>query len=317
MKTFRRRSAVATAFLAIGIAGFSSPCAAAQQAALAQKTFVSPEEAVKALRAAVEIDDKAALRNIFGPEFHELLTGDEAQDKANSHQLAKALDEGAKSVFEGDDRVVVEIGRDKWPFPIPLVRADSVWRFDTDAGKEELVNRHIGKDELHAIGLCRAYEQAQKQYAVAERASSGTAKYARKLKSAPGRMDGLYWKTGPNQAPSPFGPKAAEAGVDEAAGTPPKPFHGYFFKILTRQGAAAPGGRMDYVKDGSLTGGFALAAYPEHWGRSGIMTFIVNQDGKLYQRDLGEKTVSIAAAMAEYDPAADWTPVQDQGVMEK
>jgi hypothetical protein len=130
-------------------------------------------------------------------------------------------------------------------------------------------------------------------------------------------MDGLYWKTGPSQVPSPFGARAAEAGVDSGLGSAAKPYHGYFFRILTRQGAAAPGGEMDYIKDGRLTGGFALAAYPERWGRSGIMTFIVNQDGKIYQRDLGEATSRLAAAMTAYDPAGDWTPVKDPGVIEK
>jgi hypothetical protein len=303
--------------VAIGTGVLSAPRAAAQSAALAQKAFASPEEAVQALRAAVKVHDKAALQDIFGPEVHELLTGDERQDKANSQKFAEAMEEGAKSVSEGDAKVILEIGDNKWPFPIPLVKENSMWRFDTAAGKEEIINRHIGKDELHAIGVCKTYVQAQKQYAGAARDSSQAGKYALRFKSSPGKMDGLYWKTGPSQVTSPFGARVAEVGVDGAHGPAPKPFHGYFFRILTRQGAVAAGGEMDYLKDGSLTGGFALAAYPERWGRSGIMTFIVNQEGKIYQRDLGAKTSQVAAAMAEYNPDGDWTPVKDQGVIEK
>jgi hypothetical protein len=155
------------------------------------------------------------------------------------------------------------IGGNKWPFPIPLVKEGAAWRFDTAAGKEEIVNRHIGKDELHAIGVCETYVRA--------------------------RNDG-------------------------GKGAIPAPIHGYFFKALTWQGAAAPGGALDYAKDGGRAGGFALAAYPEHWGRSGVMTFIVDRDGKIYQRDLGEKTTQIASAMAEYNPDGDWTPVKDRGI---
>lgn len=223
----------------------------AQQAALEQKTFASPEEAVKALRAAVFIHDKAALKEIFGPGIHDLLTGDEKQDRANSKKFAQAIDEGVKSVSEGGDKVILEIGNNKWPYPIPLVRADSVWHFDTAAGKEEIINRHVGKDELHAIGICEVY--------------------ARQPSKIPG----------------------------------PKQFYGYYFRLLPRQ-------------DVSSTGDFTLEAYPEHWGRSGVMTFVVdNKDGKIYQRDLGERTAELAASMTAYDPAdAAWTHVEDKGVVD-
>ena len=317
MNTIRRRSASVTMALALGAGCFPVSRAAAQPAALAQRTFASPEEAVKALRAAVAVHDKAALREIFGPDVKDLLTGDEAQDKANSLRFAKTIEEGAKPVPEGEGKVVLEIGAKQWPFPIPLVKENAAWRFDTAAGKEEIIDRHIGKDELHAIGVCSIYVQAQKQYASLERGANGPRGYARKFMSGPGKMDGLYWKTGPSQVPSPFELKAAEAGVVDGGARGTKPFHGYFFKILIRQGAAAPGGEQDYVKDGNLTVGFALAAYPEHWGRSGIMTFIVNQDGKIYQRDLGEQTARLAPEIDAYDPDGGWTPVKDQGVLEK
>jgi hypothetical protein len=225
---------------------------AAQQAPLEQKTFASPDEAVRALRAAVYFHDKAALKEIFGPGIHDLLTGDEKQDKANSRKFAKAIDEGVKSIPEGGDKVILEIGNNKWPYPIPLVKVNSAWYFDTAAGKEEIINRHVGKDELHAIGVCEAY--------------------ARQPSKIPG----------------------------------PKPFYGYFFKLLPRQGAPS-------------AGDFTLEAYPEHWGRSGVMTFVVdNKDGKIYQRDLGEKTLELAAAMTANDPANSvWADVEDKGVIDK
>ena len=202
--------------------------------------------------------------------------------------------------------------------PIPLVKADGQWHFDTAAGKEEIINRHIGKDELHAIGVCRAYVAAQRQYASANPDAGGGAKYAQKFKSTPGKKDGLYWPAAENEPASPFGPLVAEAhaeGYGKNQGTGPHPFHGYYFRILTRQGKAAPGGKMNYLSHGNLTGGFALVAYPEHWDQSGIMTFIVNQDGKVFQRNLGEKTSRIAGAMKEYNPDSEWTLVPDQGVL--
>ncbi|HEX4048826.1 MAG TPA: DUF2950 domain-containing protein [Elusimicrobiota bacterium] len=297
----------------IGIACSTTPRASANDAPGAQRTFASPQDAIQALFGAVRAHDKAALRDIFGPEVQGLLPGDEALSKANSEGFAEAMMEGAKPVSEGADRIILEIGSNEWPFPVPLVKENSAWRFDTAAGKDELLNRHIGKDELHAIGVCEAYVRAQKQRAGD---SPGAAPYARKFRSTPGKMDGLYWETAPGGAPSPFSEAVVEAAVD-AGGAPAKPFHGYFFRILTRQGAAAPGGRMNYVKDGSLSRGFALEAYPRHWGRSGIMTFIVDQDGKIYQRDLGKRTPRAAAAMKEYNPDGDWTPVKDRGVLEK
>jgi hypothetical protein len=300
---------------AIGTMRSLSSLAAAQETPPVQKTFASPADAVQALLAAVKVHDKAALRDIFGPGIHELLTGDDVLDKANSQSFAKAMEEEANPVPDGDDRVIFEIGGNKWPFPVPLVKENSAWHFDTAAGKEEILNRHIGKNELHAIGICETYVRAQKQRADG---SSGTDKFARRFKSSAGKTDGLYWKTGPSQAaPSPFTEQAAEAAIDIGDASRPKPYHGYFFRILTRQGAAAAGGKMDYMKDGSLAGGFALAAYPERWGRSGVMTFIVNQDGKIYQRDLGEKTSRIARAMKEYNPGDGWTTVKDPGINEK
>jgi hypothetical protein len=293
----------------------AEPIEAQQKPLTAQRSFASPEEAVKALQAATEAKDNAALLDIFGPEFSELLTGDQVQDANNARRFATALAQSCKPVKEGEDKITFEIGTNDWPMPVPLVKADSRWHFDTAAGKEEIINRHIGKDELHAIGVCRAYVAAQRQFATVN-AAAGT-NYARKFMSAPGKKDGLYWPSAENEPASPFGPLVAKAhaqGYVRHSGAGPQPFHGYYFRILTRQGKAAPGGKMDYMSDDKLTGGFALVAYPEHWDQSGIMTFIVSQDGKVFQRNLGEKTSRIAATMKEYNPDSQWTTVVDDGV---
>ena len=290
---------------------------AQQKPMVAQRSFASPDEAARALQAAAEAKDKAAMREIFGPEFPETLTGDEVQDANNAKRFAAALAQNCKPVKEGEDKITLEVGTNNWPMAIPLVKTDGQWHFDTAAGKEEIINRHIGKDELHAIGVCRAYVAAQRQYASTKPEASGGAKYAQKFKSAPGQQDGLYWPVAGTAPGSPFGPLVAEAhaeGYGNHKGTGPKPFHGYYFRILTQQGKDAPGGKMNYMSHGNLTGGFALVAYPEHWDQSGIMTFIINQDGKVFQRNLGEKTSRIALAMKEYNPDSAWTQVQDEGV---
>jgi len=292
--------------------------AAGQKSGDAEETFASSDAAIAALQAAVAANDRAALRKIFGPEFHDLMTGDAVQDANNTKRFASSMAQSCNPVKDGDDKITLEVGSNNWPMPIPLVEADGQWYFDTAAGKEEIINRHIGKDELHAIGVCRAYVTAQQQYAsMNPEAVSGKA-YARHLKSAPGKKDGLYWPVADNEPASPFGPLVAgaqaEGYVVHARGTGPHPFHGYYFKILTRQGPAAPGGKMDYQINGNLTEGFALVAYPENWDQSGIMTFIVNQDGKVFQCNLGEKTSDLAGAMKAYNPDSDWTLVQDKGV---
>jgi hypothetical protein len=285
--------------------------------AAAQRLFASPDEAEKALQTATAAKDKAALQLIFGAEVRELLTGDDVQDANNAQAFATAMAQGCNLVKDGEDKITFEVGTNDWPMPIPLVKAGGQWHFDTAAGKEEIISRHIGKDELCAIGVCRAYVEAQKKYAGANPAAGGGVQYAQKFKSAPGKKDGLYWPPAANEPASPFGPLVAEAhaeGYVNNKDAGPHPFHGYYFRILTRQGRAAPGGKKDYLSHGSLTGGFALVAYPEHWDQSGIMTFIVAQDGKVFQKNLGEKTLRIAGAMKEYDPDSQWTPVQDEGV---
>jgi hypothetical protein len=285
------------------------------QPAITEQLFASPDMAVKALQTAVEAKDQAALRSILGPEFTQLSTGDKVLDANNAHRFAVAMAQSCNQVTVGDDRITLEVGTNNWPYPIPLVKAHGQWHFDTAAGKEEIINRHIGKDELCAIGVCRAYVTAQRQY-ISD--VGGGVNYAQHFKSTHGKKDGLYWRAVGSEPASPFGPLVAEAhaeGYGGHKGTGPKPFHGYYFRILTRQGEAASGGKMDYMIGGNLTGGFALVAYPEHWDQSGIMTFIVNQDGKVFQRNLAENTSSVAGAMEEYNPDSDWTLVPDEGVL--
>jgi hypothetical protein len=295
----------------------AEPNEAPQKTGAAQRLFASPDEAAKALQAAAETKDKAALREIFGPEFDKTITGDKVQDANNAQRFATVLAQGCKPVKDGEDKATLEIGTNNYPMAVPLVKADGQWRFDTAAGKEEIISRHIGKDELNAIGFCRAYVTAQRQYATLNPGAGGAMNYAQKLKSTPGMKDGLYWPATENQPASPFGRLVAEAhaegyGTNQDAG--PHPFHGYCFRILTQQGKAAPGEERDYMSHGDLTGGFALVAYPEHWDQSGIMTFIVNQDGKVFECHLGAKTSRIAGTMKEYNPDSKWTLVQDEGV---
>jgi hypothetical protein len=285
----------------------------------AQRSFPTSEAAIAALQTAVAANDRAALAKIFGPEFHELMTGDKVQDANNMKKFAADMAQRCHLVKDGNDKITLEIGSNNWPMPIPLVQADGQWHFDTPAGKEEIINRHIGKDELTAIGVCRAYVTAQRQYASGNPSGGVGTKYAQHFKSSPGKKDGLYWVAANNEPPSPFGPLVAEAQAEgyviHKKGTGPHPFHGYYFRILTQQGEAAPGGKMSYMNEGALTKGFALVAYPEHWDQSGVMTFIVNQEGKVFQRNLGEATSQVAGALKEYNPDSQWTLVQDEGVL--
>jgi len=285
-------------------------------ALVVQRVFVSPEQAIGSLRAAVEAKDDDALGAIFGPEFRGLLSGDEARDAKHERRFATALSQGCKAVNEGEDRITFEVGTNNWPMPIPLVRTDGQWHFDTAAGKQEIINRHIGKNELHAIGVCRAYVAAQRLHASMNQDAGRGVQYAQRFSSAPGQKDGLFWPATAGEPASPFGPLVAAAQVTRevvSGAGGPQPFHGYLFRILTRQGPAAPGGKMNAMHDGLLTGGFALVAYPAQWDSSGIMTFIVNQDGMIFQRNLGAATCRRAAAMDTYNPDREWTQVLEPG----
>ena len=249
-----------------------------------QRLFSSPEEAVKALQAAVQAKDKVALADIFGPEIQKLLTGDAVQDANNMQRFSGILGHGYAFVKEGEDKITIEVGKKNWPMPIPLAKINGKWYFDTAAGKDEIINRHIGKDELNAIGICRAYVTAQLKYAAMNPEAGTVAKYAQKFRSTLGKKDGLYWPSKGNEPASPFGALVAQAcaeGYCRNKSTGLHPYYGYYFRVLTGQGEAAPGGKMDYMSQDGLTKGFALVAYPVRWGQSGIMTFIVNQGAGL------------------------------------
>ncbi|HTR40670.1 MAG TPA: DUF2950 family protein [Pseudomonadales bacterium] len=275
-----------------------------------QQMFASPEDAVKALRAAVVADDRATLGQIFGPQFQSVQTGDKVQDAKNTRHFANAMAVSCNLDKQSDTEFFVDVGTNNYPMAVPLMETNGQWYFNTAAGKEEIIDRHIGKDELAAIGVCHAYVSAQQQFATMNRGV-----YARKFKSTPGKQDGLYWTSARNEPASKFGPLVAEADI-VAGHKGAQAFHGYYFKILTEQGKAAPGGRKDYLSDGQLKNGFALLAYPEHWNQSGVMTFIVNQDGKVYQRNFGDETLREAGRIKEYNPDKDWTLVQDEGILD-
>jgi hypothetical protein len=291
----------------------AAPATPAPVASGPQRQFATPDDAVKALLAATQAHDKPALREIFGPESQDLVSGDKVED-ANEHAaFAKALSQMCRLSHEGDDKIVLNVGAQDWPFPIPLVKKDGQWFFDTAAGKEEIINRRVGENELTAIGVCRTYVTAQREYASKGRDASGVLKYAQKLKSTPGQKDGLFWEVSAGEEPSPFGPLVASARAEgygpRPEGEAPRPFNGYLFKILTAQGPHAPGGQYNYVINGNMIAGFALVAHPDRWGDSGVMTFIVNQQGKVYQRNLGPDTAAKVAAMTEFDPDDGWTVV--------
>jgi hypothetical protein len=276
-----------------------------------QKTFPTPEDAWKALMDATVRQDAPAMKAIFGPDSEELVaSGDPVADKIAQEKFITAVKEKTTLLKEGTDKVVAIVGNQEWPFPIPIVKTGGAWHFDTAVGKEEMVDRRIGKNELHAIAVCRAYVEAQEEYVKLHK----EAHYAQKLVSNEGARDGLYWNAKAGEPESPFGPHIAQAvkeGYPKPVAGEPTPYHGYYFRILKAQGKSAPGGARSYVKGEHMTGGFALVAYPASYGASGVMTFIVDKQGIVFEKDLGPKTEEIASAMTEYDPDATWEPVKD------
>ncbi|MEN6623532.1 MAG: DUF2950 domain-containing protein [Smithella sp.] len=284
----------------------------------AQRLFSSPEEALKALTDAVKTNDQAALNKIFGPSWKDIHSGDEVQDKIEFEELSKSLAQKSTLTYESDSKVTIQIGNEDWPFPIPIVKKDKKWFFDTEAGKEEILNRRIGENELTAILVCRSYVKAQQEYILKDWNGDGIFAYAQKLRSDRGKRNGLYWRASAGEEISPLGELVAKAwheGYKKKKAAfreeEPSPFHGYYFKILKRQGKNVPGGSYNYVINGNMVGGFALVAFPSNWGRSGIMTFVVNQQGKVYQKNLGPDTIKKAENMKSYNPDNTWTLVKD------
>ncbi len=280
----------------------------------AGQAFASPQAAVDALVAALRKDDLAALTAILGPDGKDIIfSGDPEADDVMRNTFVSTYDAHNDLDLKNPNRAVLNLGADEWPMPIPIVKKGSQWRFDTAAGKREVIARRIGRNELAAIQSCLAYVDAQREYASSDR-GDGVLDYAQRFVSTPGKMDGLYWEAKQGQPESPLGPAFAEAqaaGYMTTAPTPGvsgrTPFHGYYFKILTGQGPAAKGGAYDYLANGKMIGGYALVAYPATYGVSGNTTFIVNQDGVVYQQDLGPKTTAIASTMTLFNPGRGWT----------
>jgi hypothetical protein len=280
-----------------------------------QRTFASPEEAVRALAAAVKTEKLDDLIAIFGPEGQDLAdSSDPATGRRNRQVFAVAFAEGWRLADQDATHKVLVIGNEDWPFPVPLVRDGNTWRFDTAAGKEEVLARRIGRNELAVIQTCHAYANAQQRYAQEAHDGKPAGLYAAKFRSDPGRQDGLYWPGARGQKLSPLGDLVAGAAAE---GRPladsresPTPFHGYYFRILTAQGANAPGGRKAYIVNGEMSGGFALVAWPAHYDESGVMTFVVSQDGVVHQKDLGPETDRIARTMTEFNPDGSWSEVR-------
>ena len=292
--------------LALHGAILAAPPTPAPQAAPSQKSFGSLDEAVSALVTAIRAADRKALVEILGPQGSPLVwSGDDVADRAAFQRFAAEYDR-AHRLQGGGGKVVLYVGDDDFPFPIPLVPEGPGWVWDTDAGDDELLNRRIGQNELSVIQVCLAYVDAQREY---YSRGTGLLEYAQRLESTRGKRDGLYWVTKPGEPESPLGPLVARA---RAAGYPlpprggPAPYHGYFYRILFAQGPDAPGGAYDFIVKGHMIGGFALVAYPAVYGASGIMTFVVNQDGVVYQKDLGTKTAQAAGTLKAYNPDSTW-----------
>jgi len=310
-----------SAFLAVSLSvlvvaaiiavGFNQIVFAAEVKPIVQKTFKSPEEAVKSLIEAAKANDTKELLAIFGPAGKELISsGDKVSDKAEGERFVKAYEAMNKLVEETDGKMTLVVGEQEWPFPIPIVKKGESWHFDTAAGKEELINRRIGRNELNTIQTCLAYVDAQREYVWKDRNDDKVREYAQKFWSTKGKKDGLYWEAKEGEEQSPVGLGAARAVREgyrpRKPGDKPMPFHGYFYRILKAQGKNALGGAYDYVVKGKMMGGFGLVAYPSEYGASGVMTFIVNHDGVVYEKDLGAGTAKIANAMTKFDPDQTW-----------
>jgi hypothetical protein len=279
-----------------------------------QKTFATAEDAVAALIAAVGTDQPAALIAVLGPSAEKLVSSGDAN--ADSIVRKHFLDNYATKhtlVADGSARMVLQVGADDWPLPLPIVQQDGRWHFDSAEGAQEIIDRRIGRNEIDAIRVSLAYVDAQHDYFDRAKAAGGPGEFAQRLVSTPDAEDGLYWQPAEGEPESPLGPLVNQA-IDE--GYPGElvsghlvPYDGYFFRILKRQGPHAPGGAKDFIADGRMTGGFALVAWPATYRASGVMTFIVNQDGVVFQKDLGPETVKRAAAMTSFDPDLSWARI--------
>src|ERR1700678_246298 len=288
--------------------------ASADEAA-AQQSFPSPDAAFKALIAADKADDMKALSSILGPDADQVLSsGDPVADKNARDDFVRRYDEMHRLEHDDQGRVILYIGADNWPVPIPLVKTNGGWAFDTAAGKDELLFRRIGRNELFTIKVLEDLADAETEYASDAHDGEGPGLFARKILSDTGKQNGLYWEAAEGQPESPIGPlvaSATAAGYKKDTGGSPVPFHGYYYKVLTAQGRNAPGGAKNYLVGGKMTKGFAFLAYPAEYRASGVMTFMINQDGVIVQKDLGAETATSASKMTQYNPDKTWQEVDE------
>jgi len=305
------RRLTATAWMGLALAA----CGLVVTAQPAQRTFATPDEAVRALTEAAKSNSLDDLRAIFGPEGNELIaSSDAATARRNREVFTVAAAEGSRWLNQGTNRKTLIVGNEGWPFPVPLVKSANRWRFDVAAGKEEVLARRIGRNELAVIGICRTFVAAQQRYAREGHDGKPGGLFATTFRSDPGKHNGLYWPSAHGQPRSPLGDLVAQASEEGRTllsdRVPPTPFYGYYFRILTAQGAAAPGGAKSYLVNGEMSAGFALVAWPAQYDASGVMTFTVNQDGAVHETDLGAETAVTAAAITTYNPGASWRPVR-------
>jgi hypothetical protein len=284
------------------------------RSAFVQSTFATPEDAAKALADAMRANERQLIWRVLGPGASKLVrSGDPAQDEQARAAFVAAYDKLVKFERDGDAKATLLIGPSEFPFPYPLVIKNGRWQFDAKQGNEQVLDRRIGRNELSAIKVCLAYVDAQREYAALDRNGNGLLEYAQKLKSSPGKHDGLYWDTREGEAQSPMGPATANArGQAYGMKAQGEPYHGYFYRILTAQGKDAPGGAYDYIVNGRMIGGFALVAYPARWGNSGVMTFVCNHDGVVFEKNLGKDTDAAASKMMVFNPDSTWQKSQDQ-----
>jgi len=282
-----------------------------QAESIKQKSFHSPEEAVASLVTAVRAHDLSEMLAILGPGSKELISsGDEASDRTGREKFLKAYHEKNTLQRKSADTMILCVGTDNWPMPIPIVKKGSTWGFDTQKGRREILNRRIGRNELHVLEVLHAYVDAQHEYATKDCGGGGKVEFAQRLISTEGKHDGLYWEAKEGEEESPLGPLVALAAKEGYANPNLQPFHGYYFKILKGQGKHADGGAYNYVIKGKMILGFAIIAYPAEYGNSGVMTFMVNQQGIIYQKNLGKDTKRTAEATKIFNPDKTWIKVE-------
>ncbi|HTZ39084.1 MAG TPA: DUF2950 domain-containing protein [Syntrophales bacterium] len=295
----------------VGIPGYVAVAPAAE---LQQKTFKSPDAAVKALVDATRANDVQALEALFGPGSKDIISsGDDVDDTRGRESFVKAYADAHRLEKAGNNKRILYVGKDDWPMPVPIVKAGKRWQFQTEEGRQEILSRRIGKNELGAIQSCLAIVDAEKEYATLDRDNNQLLEYTQKLESEKGRKNGLYWETVPGEPLSPLGPLVARATAEGYKNAEQmSPYHGYFFRIITAQGENANGGAYSYIVNGNMIGGFAIVAYPVLYRTSGVKTFIVNHEGVVYEKDLGPETAKLAEAITVFDPDKSWQKVEAQ-----